>query len=85
MKRSCGSPRTSARSKPSARVGAEKLPVLPPLCRKSSGRRDLNPRPPEPHAVVRQPNEHQLVGFTRGYECRCRIELVLFFAFGNRN
>ena len=41
-----------------------------------SGRRDLNPRPPEPHADQGIHFKRQLVGFSMASERRCRVPLI---------
>jgi hypothetical protein len=50
-----------------------------------SGRRDLNPRPPEPHADQGNHLKRQLVGFSMASERRRRVPLAEMSGFAGRN
>src|SRR5437762_12011477 len=52
---------------------------------KESGRRDLNPRPPEPHAEQGNHLKRQLVGFSMVSERRRRVPLIEMSGFAVRN
>src|SRR5438105_12514923 len=50
-----------------------------------SGRRDLNPRPPEPHAGQGNHLKRQLVGFSMASERRRRVPLAEMSELAGRN
>src|SRR6266516_8111737 len=50
-----------------------------------SGRRDLNPRPPEPHTGQEHEPKRQLVGFSMASERRRRVPLIEMSGFAGRN
>src|SRR5438552_4114373 len=49
------------------------------------GQRDLNPRPPEPHAGQESYSKRQLVGFSMASERRRRMPLPEMSGFAGRN
>ena len=50
--------------------------IFAPSPRPKSGRRDLNPRPPEPHRQAGGHQKRQVCRFTKGSEHRCRSFLA---------